>query len=328
MKKIVSFFMIYMLALLMISCDSKEPIDEITEYQITIHPTEEGNLMMSYHIEWHVLDDSKEGPLEWVKIGVPNQYVYHPQAKSEDIQSISFHYSSDEGSFIRCDLARAFYKDEVAILDFSFLQTHFYTLENDEVQFQFMPGWFDGIQVQHLAVYWEKENVKYWNKDSKNITTNEDDTYLIWETALDYGETISVEVTYERSYFSALDINNANPNSDSSDSWIIWVIFGFMFLVFLILILVKYFTRDEYFSYRGFSGYPRRFPIHFSYHRNGKVMSDPRVVNSRYHGHSGGSSCACACACACAGGGRAGCSRKDFYNPTLKTGALLEKIKE
>lgn len=29
-------------------------------------------------------------------------------------------------------------------------------------------------------------------------------------------------------------------------------------------------------------------------------------------------SCACACACACAGGGRAGCSTKDFYNTRLK----------
>jgi hypothetical protein len=30
------------------------------------------------------------------------------------------------------------------------------------------------------------------------------------------------------------------------------------------------------------------------------------------------SHCACACACACAGGGRAGCSTKDFYNTNLK----------
>ncbi len=30
------------------------------------------------------------------------------------------------------------------------------------------------------------------------------------------------------------------------------------------------------------------------------------------------SSCACACACACAGGGRAGCTTKDFYNTDLK----------
>lgn len=50
-----------------------------------------------------------------------------------------------------------------------------------------------------------------------------------------------------------------------------------------------------------------------------------RSSGSRGGGHrSGGcacacaSSCACACACACAGGGRAGCSTKDFYNTKLK----------
>ena len=38
-------------------------------------------------------------------------------------------------------------------------------------------------------------------------------------------------------------------------------------------------------------------------------------------------SCACACACACAGGGRAGCSTKDFYNTNLKLRQLERKIK-
>ncbi|MCR5324055.1 MAG: zinc ribbon domain-containing protein [Lachnospiraceae bacterium] len=37
-------------------------------------------------------------------------------------------------------------------------------------------------------------------------------------------------------------------------------------------------------------------------------------------------SCACACACACAGGGRAGCSTKDFYNTNLKLSQLKRKI--
>ena len=36
------------------------------------------------------------------------------------------------------------------------------------------------------------------------------------------------------------------------------------------------------------------------------------------HSSCAHSSCACACACACAGGGRAGCSVKDFYNTDLK----------
>lgn len=38
-------------------------------------------------------------------------------------------------------------------------------------------------------------------------------------------------------------------------------------------------------------------------------------------------SCACACACACAGGGRAGCSTKDFYNTNLKLKQLEMRTK-
>ena len=44
------------------------------------------------------------------------------------------------------------------------------------------------------------------------------------------------------------------------------------------------------------------------------------------------SSCACvsscACACACAGGGRAGCTKKDFYNTKLKVEDLKEVLKK
>ena len=39
-------------------------------------------------------------------------------------------------------------------------------------------------------------------------------------------------------------------------------------------------------------------------------------------------SCACACACACAGGGRAGCTTKDFYNTKLKLKQLEMKKKK
>lgn len=51
-----------------------------------------------------------------------------------------------------------------------------------------------------------------------------------------------------------------------------------------------------------------------------------------FHGGGGGhscacacASCACACACACAGGGRAGCSNKDFYKNSLKLRQLRKK---
>lgn len=49
---------------------------------------------------------------------------------------------------------------------------------------------------------------------------------------------------------------------------------------------------------------------------------------SRSHSSCVHSSCACAsCACACAGGGRAGCTTKDFYNTNLKLEQLKKKTK-
>ena len=65
-------------------------------------------------------------------------------------------------------------------------------------------------------------------------------------------------------------------------------------------------------------------------------VTSVNVPNPRYHAPSRSSSsgshhsscahssCACACACACAGGGRAGCTMKDFYNTNLKLTALAK----
>ncbi|MCR5300819.1 MAG: zinc ribbon domain-containing protein [Lachnospiraceae bacterium] len=88
-----------------------------------------------------------------------------------------------------------------------------------------------------------------------------------------------------------------------------------------------------------------------SFSKNGEYQYGPspnvfirvnsvRVPNPHYHapiitsgsggrgGHSScaHSSCACACACACAGGGRAGCTTKDFYNTDLKLSALAKAL--
>lgn len=50
-------------------------LDEIINYTTTVSPRDDGTLDIKYHIEWKVLDSTSEGPLEWVKIGIPNQHV-------------------------------------------------------------------------------------------------------------------------------------------------------------------------------------------------------------------------------------------------------------
>lgn len=51
------------------------------------------------------------------------------------------------------------------------------------------------------------------------------------------------------------------------------------------------------------------------------------VHSSCAHSSCAHSSCACACACACAGGGRAGCTNKDFYNTKLKMRHIVKAIR-
>lgn len=89
-------------------------------------------------------------------------------------------------------------------------------------------------------------------------------------------------------------------------------------VIIIVAIVVKKNLEDPYYSYRGFCG-----RHHYYYFGNynlfrrqgvnaeGKKITNPTTFRSGGLG-GGGSSCACACACACAGGGRAGCSRKDF----------------
>ncbi|MBQ7581211.1 MAG: hypothetical protein IJU25_00150 [Lachnospiraceae bacterium] len=55
-----------------------------------------------------------------------------------------------------------------------------------------------------------------------------------------------------------------------------------------------------------------------AYMRAQAKNSSRRSSGSSHHSSCAHSSCACACACACAGGGRAGCTGKDFYRTDLK----------
>ena len=88
-------------------------------------------------------------------------------------------------------------------------------------------------------------------------------------------------------------------------------------------------SQDPYLYERGFYGrryyrwyMPRR------YYRSGVNSHGTHIhiPTSHHGGGSGGGSCACACACA--GGGRAGCSKKDFYNKNLKISQIQKALEE
>ena len=323
MRKI---WLIFLLFISFISLSSfkffGDPLDEILQYQIVVSPRKDGTLDMRYYIEWHVLDSVSEGPLTWVKIGVPNKYVDDIRGLSDPIEKI--YYYTDSGAYIRIDLDRSYRKGEVVVLDFAFHQSRIFTVNDEFINYGFIPGWFDEIKVHHLEVLWNKENV------IGNNSKGEKGDYLYWECSLDYGETTKIEVQYNQSSFPYIDLTKTytDDDGDFSDEIIIAIIIIVVCVIIVVSIINSYNSRNNYYSYRGFSGrvyhryyFFRRRPYR-GYRRGGRRYSKPVVVSSG-SSFRGGSSCACACACA--GGGRAGCSRKDFYNPNLSVDDIVKE---
>ncbi len=294
-KLLISFILVFAFLLgISISSYAKE-LDEIQDYEIKVDLREDGTLDMVYHIEWKVLDSTSEGPLEWVKIGVPNRKIDEIRALSDTINSIRLYESG--GTYIRVDFDREYVANEVINFDFSFHQSYMYTINGSKCTYSFTPGWFDDIRVKNLTIKWNSNKQIYNNSNSKK-----NGEYLVWNTSLAKGKKITAKIEYNINAFNFDEnkqVKNAKIFSNSISS-------SFMILITLIIvisIILALLTPSSYYVGRGYGI--------SSYHHH-------------HHGPRGGCACAsscassCACACACAGGGRAGCSKKDFYGTNLR----------
>ena len=143
---------------------------------------------------------------------------------------------------------------------------------------------------------------------------------------LEPGETIIIDVKYKKDHFRVLnpDLQYSDAYMTAKDIIAIILVIAIFIIVVAVLIISVTSQQDPYMRERGFVGRGYYFHRHRYYRRgyysSGRKIERPTPVNtSGYRGVGGGSSCACACACACAGGGRAGCSMKDFYkHPKLE----------
>lgn len=304
-KRLMSILFIVMVVFSLCSFASADKVlDEIQNYVVKVEMRSDGTMDINYHIEWKVLDDTSEGPLSWVKIGIPNSHVDEIVASTDNIKEIR--YYSDGGSFVRIDFDREYYKDEVISFDFSIHQSYMYIIEKDEhiCRYSFTPGWFDNIEVKNITIRWNEANVL------ESTAQLKEDNYLIWTASLGLGERLNASVKYNLDVFTTNEEEqyvegDAGSSGDKAGIIILVIVIG----VGLIILLIAC-VNDDYGSHGGFgggSGYRSTYIHHSSCAR-----SSCACVSS------------CACACACAGGGRAGCSKKDFYGTNLKS----EKLKE
>ena len=280
---------------------AKDPLDEIQNYIIQVDMRPDGTMDIKYHLEWKVLDSTSEGPLEWVKIGCPNFHVDEINALTNNIKDIK--YTSDGGAYIRIDFDRKYKKNEIVEFDYSIHQSYMYVIEDDKhlCRYSFTPGWFDDIEVKNIQIKWADTNVIDSNADRT------ENNYLIWEGHLQQGERLNASVKYNLDAFTTNPDEQYTEDSKDINTKIVIIIVVILGIILLVSLLMYLFGDDDY--HGGFGG-----------------GSSHVFISS----HSTRSSCACvshcACACACAGGGRAGCSKKDFYQYKVRTSDLMKVL--
>ncbi len=231
---------------------------------------------------------------------------------------------------------------------FSVHQSHLFTRNDDgTANFTFTPGWFDDLSVGNMQIRWK--NAEGFVADNTGV----DGDYLTWDFGpLTHGQAakvhVTVPITYSGGYAADAEMTAEDygaPQKDYSDLFVNVFMVLFFTVVLLLVFWKNLFGRSPAWG-GGFGGgidpadwfwytngvhtirRARTAPPPAGYRRTdppknfqpGGGSSRGGGVGRRNNGggnHHIGCACACAsscaCACACAGGGRAGCSVKDFY---------------
>ena len=272
-------------------------LDYIELYEVETAARADGTLDISYHIVWKVLDGYSQGPLTWVKLGLANK----------NCELIGFDGAASscniDGCYANVTLDGEYDTDDIADFGIKIHQRSMLCSDKKDagrLYYRFTPGWFNGIEVGHYRYSW---------KYSGGILSADNDTrdgdMLVWEGSFAPGERREMTLYYDADSFNDPMTVKYSPSkagsgvpSDHDDSIAIVVVVAVV--AFLMCSLIK--SVGAYSSGSGF--------------RTGGV-SHVLMGSRGYHGggHRGCACAGCACACACAGGGRAGCSVKDYYEP-------------
>ena len=330
-------------------------LDYIPDYFVTVDLREDGSADIVYDITWQVIGGDQTDYLSWVKIGLPNAYAEDLTPLTDTISDLQ--YTGDGGSYAKVVFARRYYSPEVAAQNggesrvrfaFSVHQSHLFSLNSDgTATFEFTPGWFDDLVVEHMQVRWRSGDGFVADNSS------EEDGYLIWEFGpMGHGQSANIHVTVPVTTAETFDPDAQLTAADYDDGGmtademigILTVVIGLLIFAAALIIIFGSMTPDwgggfgsgldpdDWFWYTNGvhtihvartapppKGYTRTDPPK-NYHTGGGSSSGGGVGR---HNSGCASSCACACAsscacaCACAGGGRAGCTAKDFYTYKL-----------
>ena len=321
-------------------------MDYIPDYFVTVDLREDGSADIVYDITWQVIGGDQTDYLSWVKIGLPNAHAEDLTPLTDTISDLQ--YTGDGGSYAKVVFARRYYSPEVAAQNggesrvrfaFSVHQNHLFTLNDDgTATFEFTPGWFDDLVVEHMQVRWRSGDGFVADNSS------EEDGYLIWEFGpMGHGQSANIHVTVPVTTAETFDPDAQLTAADYDDGGmtadeilgILTVVIALLIFAAALIIIVGSMTPDwgggfgsgldpdDWFWYTNGvhtihvartapppKGYTRTDPP--KNYRTGGGSSRGGGVGRHNSGCASSCACACAsscaCACACAGGGRAGCT--------------------
>lgn len=164
-----------------------QDLDRIESYAVDVTPnTEDGSLRIQVTLEWTVL---AEGPVSWVKIGVPNGSIRQEQALTDNIDRLSF-----DNSYMYVYFNRDYDDGETFRFSYSWIQEYMYTLgAAGSVEYIYTPGWFNEARVGQMTLTWHDPA----GVDGVDSLGNTGGDHVAVLTDLDHSQQLDFTVRYD-----------------------------------------------------------------------------------------------------------------------------------
>ena len=176
MKRFASVLLLLLLVLpaVCLPASASGDLDRIRSYDVTVIPSRDGSLTMTATLVWEVLDSTSEGPLTWVRVGIPNIHAEGITALTDNIDRVE-----RDGEYIE-----VYFKDQagdVVTFSFGWHQTYMYLLSDDgKVNFDYTPGWFEESAIDCQTIHWRCDPSAFYEMSASGAANYQDLSNREW----------------------------------------------------------------------------------------------------------------------------------------------------